>query len=120
MGNLSNNKLKDLEAIEPLKSFEALTHLDLFNNDICNIEDYRTKVFKLLPSLKFLDDADADDGDEGEEDEEDSDEEDSDGEDEGEMTLSDLYKKNLDDDEDGEDFVEEGEEEEDDDDIDED
>ena len=32
--------------------------------------------------------------------------------DEGEMTLSDLYKKNLDDDEDGEDFVEEGEEEE--------
>ena len=28
------------------------------------------------------------------------------------MTLSDLYKKNLDDDEDGEDFVEEGEEEE--------
>merc|ERR1711992_482409 len=74
--NLSNNKLKDLEAIEPLKSFEALTHLDLFNNDICNIEDYRTKVFKLLPNLKFLDDADADDNDEveGEEDEEDSDE----------------------------------------------
>jgi len=144
--NLSNNKIKDLDAIEPLKSFEQLTHLDLFNNDICNIEDYRTKVFKLLPSLKFLDDADADDndeeesddgvnggeegdeedgedeedGDEGEEDEEDSDEEDSDDEDEGEMTLSDLYKKNLDDDEDGEDFVEEGEEEEDDDDIDED
>ena len=27
-------------------------------------------------------------------------------EDDGEMTLSDLYKKNLDDDEDGEDFVE--------------
>ena len=26
--------------------------------------------------------------------------------DDGEMTLSDLYKKNLDDDEDGEDFVE--------------
>merc|ERR1712203_1177579 len=68
--NLSNNKLKDLEAIEPLKSFEALTHLDLFNNDICNIEDYRTKVFKLLPNLKFLDDADADDNDEEESDDE--------------------------------------------------
>ena len=50
------------------KSFEQLTHLDLFNNDICNIEDYRTKVFKLLPSLKFLDDADADDNDEEESD----------------------------------------------------
>jgi acidic leucine-rich nuclear phosphoprotein 32 family protein A/C/D len=131
--NLSNNKLKDLEAIEPLKSFEALTHLDLFNNDICNIEDYRTKVFKLLPNLKFLDDADADDNDEeesddegangaeegdeddgeddddeveGEEDEEDSDELSDEEDDDGEMTLSDLYKKNLDDDEDGEDFVE--------------
>jgi len=142
--NLSNNKLKDLEAIEPLKSFEQLTHLDLFNNDICNIEEYRTKVFKLLPNLKFLDDADADDNDEeesddegangaeegdeddgeddddeveGEEDEDDSDELSDDEEDDGEMTLSDLYKKNLDDDEDGEDFVE-GEEEEEDDDID--
>merc|ERR1712088_1065164 len=103
--NLSNNKIKDLDAIEPLKSFEQLTHLDLFNNDICNIEEYRTKVFKLLPNLKFLDDADADDNDEEESDDE-------------EMTLSDLYKKNLDDDEDGEDFVE-GEEEEEDDDIDE-
>merc|ERR1711881_806807 len=121
--NLSNNKLKDLEAIEPLKSFEQLTHLDLFNNDICNIEEYRTKVFKLLPNLKFLDDAeesddegangaeegDEDDGEdddddvEGEEDEDDSDELSDDEEDDGEMTLSDLYKKNLDDDVDGED-----------------
>jgi len=144
--NLSNNKIKDLEAIEPLKSFDVLTHLDLFNNDICNMEDYRTKVFKLLPNLKYLDDADADDNDEAEdeesedgeanggedaeeeddddddvdEDEDDAGEEDSEEEDEeedeGEMTLSDLYKKNLDDDEDGEDFVEDGEEEDDDDD----
>jgi len=135
--NLSNNKIKDLDAIEPLKSFEKLTHLDLFNNEICNIDEYRTKVFKLLPNLKFLDDADADDveeEDEGEngaeegddddgedeevEGEEDSGEEEEESdEDDGEMTLSDLYKKNLDDDEDGEDFVE-GEEEEDDDDDD--
>ena len=67
--NLSNNKIKDLEAIEPLKSFDVLTHLDLFNNDICNMEDYRTKVFKLLPNLKYLDDADADDNDEAEDEE---------------------------------------------------
>merc|ERR1712095_199350 len=133
--NLSNNKIKDLDAIEPLKSFEKLTHLDLFNNEICNIDEYRTKVFKLLPNLKFLGDADADDveeEDEGEngaeegddddgedeeevEGEEDSgDEEEESDDDDGEMTLSDPYKKNLDDDEDGEDFVE-GEEEEDDD-----
>ena len=42
---------------------------------------------------------------------------DEDDEDDGEMTLSDLYNKKLDDDEDGEDFVE-GDEEEDDDEID--
>merc|ERR1712029_223693 len=98
--NLSNNKIKDLEAIEPLKSFDQLTHLDLFNNDICNLDDYRTKVFKLLPNLKYLDDTDADDNDEEESDEGEDDEDD------GEMTLSDLYNKKLDDDEDGEDFVE--------------
>jgi len=142
--NLSNNKIKDLEAIEPLKSFDQLTHLDLFNNDICNLDDYRTKVFKLLPNLKYLDDTDADDNDEeesdegeegangaeedddgeaddddGEEDgeEEESDDDEDDDEDDGEMTLSDLYNKKLDDDEDGEDFVE-GDEEEDDDEID--
>jgi len=153
--NLSNNKIKDLEAIEPLKSFDSLTHLDLFNNDICNSDEYRTKVFKLLPNLKYLDDADADDNDEAEEesdvddvdegedgepgdangaeeDDDDDDDDDEDGDDEsddgsdedddedaGEMTLSDLYGKNLDDDEDGEDFVEGDGEEEDDDDIDE-
>ena len=57
------------------KSFDNLTHLDLFNNDICNMDDYRTKVFKLLPNLKYLDDADADDNEA---------EEESDAEDEGE------------------------------------
>ena len=62
--NLSNNKIKDLEAIEPLKSFDSLTHLDLFNNDVCNSDEYRTKVFKLLPNLKYLDNADVDDNDE--------------------------------------------------------
>ena len=77
--NLSNNKIKDLEALEPLvgfliaessaiyrffycfqKSFDKLTHLDLFNNEICNLDEYRSKVFKMLPNLKYLDDADAD------------------------------------------------------------
>merc|ERR1712150_20419 len=62
--NLSGNKIRDLEALEPLKSFDSLTHLDLFNNDICNLDDYRSKVFKLLPSLKYLDDADADENEE--------------------------------------------------------
>jgi len=137
--NLSDNKIKDLEAIEPLKSFDSLTHLDLFNNDICNTEDYRSKVFKMLPNLKYLDDADAD-GVENSEDEDDDDvaengdgvesDDDDEEDDEGEETeeseeeeeegpgLAAIYNNVLDDDEDGEDYNEEGEEE-DDDDIDE-
>ena len=54
------------------QNFKNLTHLDLFNNDVCSSDDYRSKVFAMLPSLKFLDDADADgneadesDGEEG-------------------------------------------------------
>jgi len=106
--NLSNNKVKDLEAIEPLKSFDSLTHLDLFNNDICNTDDYRTKVFKLLPNLKYLDGADADDNDEAEEE---SDVEDVDeGEDEaGEPGANGAEEEDDDDDDDDD---EDGDEEE--------
>jgi len=137
--NLSDNKIKDLEALEPLKSFDSLTHLDLFNNDICNAEDYRSKVFKMLPNLKYLDDVDAngvensedeDDGvvaqngdggesdDDDDEDDEGEEEEESEDEEEDGPGLAAIYNDVLDDDEDGEDFDEEGEEE-DDDDIDE-
>ena len=30
------------------------------DNEICESEDYRSKVFKMLPNLKYLDNADAD------------------------------------------------------------
>jgi len=140
--NLTNNKIKDLEALEPLKSFDSLTHLDLLDNEICESEDYRSKVFKMLPNLKYLDNADADgaeaedsddeddgvdaNGDAGEsdedDDEEDGDEEEteesSDEEEEDGPGLAAIYNNVLDDDEDGEDYNEEGEEE-DDEDIDE-
>lgn len=53
--NLSGNKIKDLQTLKPLEEFESLRNLDLFNNDVTNIEDYRSKVFALHPSLKYLD-----------------------------------------------------------------
>ncbi|GBP79949.1 Acidic leucine-rich nuclear phosphoprotein 32 family member A [Eumeta japonica] len=59
--NLSNNKIKDLEALTPLKEFEYLKNLDLFNNEVTTIEDYRNKVFALNPSLKYLDGFDKED-----------------------------------------------------------
>jgi len=130
--NLSGNKIRDLEALEPLKSFDSLTHLDLFNNDICNLDDFRSKVFKLLPSLKYLDDADADENEEddsdGEQNGELSDEEDEDDEEGSEEESEDgddgpglaaIYNDNFEDGEDDDFDEEEAGEEEDDDEIDE-
>ncbi|XP_046963061.1 acidic leucine-rich nuclear phosphoprotein 32 family member A isoform X1 [Vanessa cardui] len=73
--NLSGNKIRDLDTLKPLQEFENLRNLDLFYNDVTNIEDYKIKVFALHPSLKYLDGFDKDDR-EGE----DSDAEEEDGE----------------------------------------
>ncbi|GJQ73090.1 hypothetical protein Trydic_g1720 [Trypoxylus dichotomus] len=59
--NLSGNRIKDLETLKPLQDFRYLKNLDLFNNDATGIENYREKIFKLIPSLKFLDGYDAED-----------------------------------------------------------
>ena len=40
------------------QNLKCLTHLDLFSNDVCYLDEYRSKLFKMLPTLKFLDDAD--------------------------------------------------------------
>lgn len=52
---LSGNKIKDLETLEPLKELKNLKNLDLINNDTANIENYKEKIFNLIPSLKYLD-----------------------------------------------------------------
>ncbi|EDW08955.1 acidic leucine-rich nuclear phosphoprotein 32 family member A isoform X2 [Drosophila mojavensis] len=59
--NLSGNKIKDLETLKPLKEFKNLNILDLFNNDATQVENYREKIFKMLPSLNFLDGFDCND-----------------------------------------------------------
>ncbi|XP_006823281.1 uncharacterized protein LOC100372942 isoform X2 [Saccoglossus kowalevskii] len=73
--NLSGNKIKDLDTLEPLQKFSNLKSLDLFNCEVTNAENYREQVFNLIPNLKFLDgydrnDKEADDSDSGEEDDE--------------------------------------------------
>ncbi|CAH1970867.1 unnamed protein product [Acanthoscelides obtectus] len=85
--NLSGNKIKDLATLEPLKNFKNLKNLDLFNNEATMIDNYREKVFKLIPSLKYLDGFDEDDGEadtDGEEEEVNGNEDDSEAEDEEE------------------------------------
>ncbi|XP_017866792.1 PREDICTED: acidic leucine-rich nuclear phosphoprotein 32 family member A isoform X2 [Drosophila arizonae] len=115
--NLSGNKIKDLETLKPLKEFKNLNILDLFNNDATQVENYREKIFKMLPSLNFLDGFDCndeevqsegDDDDEvngndsedevsgGDDDEEDSDE--SEDGDNGDVSLSEVYNDDLEED----------------------
>jgi len=53
--NLSGNKISEIATLEPLKDFKKLKNLDLFNNDVTSVEDYRSKVFNLIPTLKYLD-----------------------------------------------------------------
>lgn len=47
--------------MKPLASLEKLEILDLFNNEVTSAENYRNNVFRLIPSLKFLDGFDKDD-----------------------------------------------------------
>ncbi|EFN82054.1 Acidic leucine-rich nuclear phosphoprotein 32 family member A [Harpegnathos saltator] len=127
--NLSGNKIKDLDTLQPLKEFKNLKSLDLFNNEVTNMDNYREKVFNLIPSLRYLDgfDADDDEVDESEDDEvngnEDGDgdanEEESEDDEEDDEFLDDepgldiVYKENLEDDSDEEDYMGEEEEEDD-------
>ncbi|XP_076170066.1 acidic leucine-rich nuclear phosphoprotein 32 mapmodulin [Ptiloglossa arizonensis] len=135
--NLSGNKIKDLDTLQPLKEFKNLKNLDFFNNEVTNLDNYREKVFSLIPSLRYLDGFDIDDrevddtegeddevngnedgdGDANEEDSEEvSDEEDDEDFDEGGVGLETVYKDGLEDDSDEDDFLCDEEEEEDDDD----
>lgn len=52
------------------KNFSELKHLDLFNCEVTQLDDYREQVFELLPNLKYLDGFDKNDK-EADEDEED-------------------------------------------------
>ncbi|KAG7211880.1 hypothetical protein KM043_011093 [Ampulex compressa] len=138
--NLSGNKIKDLDTLEPLKEFKNLENLDLYNNEVTLLDNYKEKVFSLIPTLRCLDGFDTDDcevdsegeddevngnedgdGDANEEDSEEvSEEEEDDDLDDGAVGLDAVYKEGIEDDSDEEDFLCEEEEEDDDDDNEED
>jgi len=132
--NLSGNKIKDFEELKPLSNMEKLEILDLFNNEVTSAENYRNNVFRLIPSLKFLDGFDKDDneapsddddeinGNESDEDGDDPEDEegveeeefdDEDDEEGSEPSLKDVYNEDLE--EDNSDWNEVGEDEEEDD-----
>lgn len=107
--HLAGNKIKDVDALKPLAELKALETLELFNCDVANADDYREKVFGVLPNLFFLDGKDRDGQDAPDDEEDDLDgEEDEDDEDaEGEGEDDEEYAEEEGEEEDGE-----GEEEE--------
>ncbi|XP_054252347.1 acidic leucine-rich nuclear phosphoprotein 32 family member B isoform X9 [Indicator indicator] len=113
--NLSGNRIKDINTLEPLKKLPNLRSLDLFNCEVTTLINYRESVFTLLPQLSYLDGFDADDQEAPDSDPE----ADGDGveDDEGEEENDDYEEDDLDeeviDDEDDDDDDLEGEEEED-------
>ncbi|NXP46026.1 AN32B protein, partial [Heliornis fulica] len=108
--NLSGNKIKDINTLEPLKKLPNLRSLDLFNCEVTMLINYRESVFTLLPQLTYLDGFDADEQEAPDSDPEaDGDE----GEEEGDDVEEDDLDEEVIDDEDDDDDDLEGEEEED-------
>lgn len=56
--DLSGNNIEDFDVLEPLKHFQSLTNLYLYNNAIAKVNDYKNRVFNLLPNLHCLDGCD--------------------------------------------------------------
>lgn len=113
--NLCANKIDTIETLAPLKNLDELAALDLFDCTVTESPEYRTKVFDMIPQLKYLDgfdinDVEADLSEEDEEDEDLGDEQES-GDDEfdsnDEEALAYLNSsKALQDEDDSEDYVE--------------
>ncbi|XP_061457467.1 acidic leucine-rich nuclear phosphoprotein 32 family member B-like [Rhineura floridana] len=59
--NLSGNKIKDINTLEPLKKLPHLRSLDLFNCEVTTLINYRESIFALLPQLTYLDGFDTND-----------------------------------------------------------
>lgn len=114
--NLSGNKIKDINTLEPLKKLPHLRSLDLFNCEVTMLINYRESVFGLLPQLTYLDGFDASDKEAPDSDPEadglddDYDENGDEGEEEDEEDEEELDEDVVEDEEDDEDL--DGEEEE--------
>lgn len=103
--NLSGNRIKDLEEIRPLAALPKLEILDLFNNEITQIESYREKMFEILgKTLKYLDGfnksmveapSDSDDEENGNGSEDEYDENDSDEGENNDLSLAEVSLPSL-------------------------
>lgn len=77
--DLSNNRIQYIEDLAPLARLR-LVSLDLYECPVTRVKDYRSRVFGLIKSLKYLDKMDAEENErpESDEEEEEDDEEEDD------------------------------------------
>jgi hypothetical protein len=76
--DLSNNRIQDVDDLAPLADLR-LVSLDLYECPVTRVKDYRSRVFEMIRTLKYLDKMDADENERPE-----SDDDDDDGEGDGE------------------------------------
>ncbi|KAE8695171.1 Acidic leucine-rich nuclear phosphoprotein 32-related protein [Hibiscus syriacus] len=72
--DLSNNRIQYIENLAPLAQLK-LVSLDLYECPVTRVEDYKSRVFELIKSLKYLDKMDAEENERTESDEEEDEEE---------------------------------------------
>ncbi|CAA6657576.1 unnamed protein product [Spirodela intermedia] len=93
--DLSNNRIQFLQDLAPLAQLR-LVSLDLYECPVTRIKDYRSEVFGMIRSLKYLDKVDADDNERPETDDEEEDDEDEEDEEDpgsGEIDGEDRTRK---------------------------
>ncbi|GJS40719.1 acidic leucine-rich nuclear phosphoprotein 32-related protein [Tanacetum coccineum] len=73
--DLSNNRISDVEDLRPLADLRIVS-LDLYECPVTRVKDYRSRVFALIKSLKYLDKMDVDENERPESDDEEEEEDD--------------------------------------------
>jgi hypothetical protein len=73
--DLSNNRIQFIDDLAPLAQLK-LVSLDLYECPVTRVKDYRSRVFGLIKSLKYLDKMDAEENERPESDDEEEEEED--------------------------------------------
>lgn len=81
--DLSNNRIQFVEDLAPLAELK-LVSLDLYECPVTRVKDYRSRVFGLIKTLKYLDKTDAEGNERPESDDEDDEEDEEDEEEEEE------------------------------------
>jgi len=109
--NLSGNPITNYDCLKPLKELPELSKLYLFECPISEQENYREKVFEMIPQLQYLDGIDRK-GEEDLDDEDFDDEEDAGYDVNGEDEEEEENEEDEDEGEDSEDIDEEDEEDE--------